>query len=262
MIEWDTGRTVERILVKMFPLHNIFKQATTFSHQMPKARKGGAVWDITLSRRRWCQHGKVSQQCSSCLLFYLTVLALHQALLIVGFAHAQCITASLLYFVFPTAHQFYLPSVQWPELQSLKHCCKVQAGSSVNISIPLGTKESSFMQQQKLPPAVAGVDLSPQIFSTFYCGTSRLMGLLSLAHTLFSCLMSHHSSSCCRMTICLQKLSQRALFCSLPKEKCCTVWHAVSHQQSGSLMLKETATAKWSGQDSHRLKHQSVMIIL
>lgn len=132
------------------------------------------------------------------------------------------------------------PSVQWHGLQSLRHCCKVQAGSSVNLPTPWAQKKSSFVQEQKLPLALAGVDFSPLMFSSFYCCISRLMGFLSLAYTLFSCLISHHFSSCCRMTNCLQKLSQRALFCSLTEEKCCMVWHAMPHQQSGSLMLRDS----------------------
>lgn len=50
MSKWDTGRTVKRILVKMFALYNIYKQATTFSLLMLRVRYGGA--------KTWPSHDK------------------------------------------------------------------------------------------------------------------------------------------------------------------------------------------------------------
>lgn len=82
---------------------------------------------------------------------------------------------------------------------------------------PLGTQESSSMQERELPPRPARVELSSQMFSTFYCCVCRLLGLLALAHMLFSCLMSHHSSSCCRMTVCKDNL-KRLFSVAYPKK--------------------------------------------
>lgn len=77
---------------------------------------------------------------------------------IVGFAHAQCIIASLLYFVFPSSSVLSsICSVTWAtKPQTLLQSLGRELSKHLH---PVGTQESSFMQEQKLPPVLAGVVL-------------------------------------------------------------------------------------------------------